>query len=64
MLPIKDESFNIIDTFHMIEKTIPTHRVEYAGWQVLMKVDHGVRNVVDMMLWGPVISKVERMHGL
>lgn len=64
MKPIKDESFDLIDSFRMIEKTVPAHRVEYAGWQVFMNVDHGVRNVVDVWLWGPVMSKVERMHGL
>ena len=64
MNPVKEESFNIIDSFRMIDKGVPMHRQEYAGWQVLMTVDHGVRNVVDAWLWGPVYSKIERMHGL
>lgn len=62
MTPVKDESFNIIDSFRIIEQIVPTN--EDAGWEVLIKVDHSVRNVVDMMLWGPVYSKIERMHGL
>ena len=64
MNPVKEESFNIIDSFRMIDKSVPMHRQEYAGWEVLIKVDHSVRNAVDMMLWGPVYSKIERMHGL
>ena len=62
MKPIKEESFNIIDSFHIIEQIVPTN--EDAGWEVLIKVDHSVRNAVDMMLWGPVFSKIERMYGL
>ena len=43
---------------------IPMNKEEYAGWQVLIKIDHAVCNIVDVMVWGSVISKVERMHGI
>jgi len=62
MKPIKDESFNLIDSFNIIEPAVPLY--EGAGWEVLVAVDNGVRNVVDAWLWGPVYSKIERMHGL
>ena len=67
MQPIKDESFNPRTAWspaYECRHIIPMNREEYAGWQVLMKVDHEVRNVVDVWAWGPVMSKVERMHGL
>lgn len=65
MKPIKDESFNIIDTFLIIEPIVPLY--EGAGWEVLVEVDNGVRSVVDLWLWGPLYplySKIERMHEL
>lgn len=57
MQPIKNESFNIIDPFHMIEPIVPLY--EDAGWEVLVEV---VRNVVDLWLWGPLYSKIEMGH--
>ncbi len=64
MNSIKDESFNPQTAIVECRYVIPTHRLEYAGWQVLTNVDHGVRNVVDVWAWGPVMSKIERVHGL
>lgn len=64
MNPIKYESFIPRTIAEERRHIIPMHREEYAGWQVLIKIDHAVCNVVDVWVWGPVMSKVERVHVL
>lgn len=64
MKPIKVDLLNPQTAAYERLHIIPMNKKEYAGWQVLIKIDHAVCNIVDVMVWGSVISKVERMHGL
>lgn len=64
MKPIKVDLLNPRTAAYECRHIIPMNKEEYAGWQVLIKIDHAVCNIVDVMVWGSVISKVERMHGI